>query len=305
MLVEANMGTEEKVKLAYLTRKRKQLRVTIILLVIAAVFFVIGICAGVGAIVLKNQDYKELVGITSATAYADRIESYTTAIEIDPDNPTAYRCLLAAYEDNGKFDKSESGAFLSLYNRAEFDSDTTDTAELRYKAGRMFMVIYTEDGETPGFATRIQKAAPFFEDNAKSDASYSEKPFNDCFHMICDFYKTYVFESSTVKETDVTAVNRLMDSVQAAVAAAKDADAYDRLFVYSNVLNLIYDRRLTLAQSDYSLESVLALIDEIHEEAGAMAVEKEVTKQLQKEISDKNEAVRQAVELSYNGRKQK
>ena len=296
------MGTEDKIKLAYLTRKKKQLRITIILLVISAALFIIGSSAGICAIVLKDQYYAELIGISEATAYEEKISSYKAAIDVDPDDPRAYRCLLDAYEGKGAFDKKESSLFLSLYNRARLDPDEAETAELRYKAGRMYMVIYSEDGEEPSFATRIQKAAPFFAENAASEADYSEKPINDCFHIICDFYKTYVFESSTVKETDATAVSDLIKSIQTAVESANEADAYDQLFMYTNALNLIYDRRLMLANAGYPLDSVLSLIDEMSKRSEALAVEKEVTKALQEEILIKQGTVRQAVEASYNGR---
>ncbi|MEG0091592.1 MAG: serine/threonine-protein kinase, partial [Oscillospiraceae bacterium] len=110
---------------------------------------------------INNNNYDVLIAEVNA------IESYKQAVEILPSGTRAYLRMLETYEDSGLFGKTQNDEFLALYNRNKdsFDMTSADTAELNYKTGMMYFNYYTNDDGTSNFATRVQKAYPFFAEN--------------------------------------------------------------------------------------------------------------------------------------------
>lgn len=305
MIRREAVGVERQtlVKTKYLSKKAKQLELTLALLLISIFFLLAGIGTGIGSLLSRRSFYTKLVNVSPATTLDGKVEAYTDAIGIFPGDGTAYLKLLEAYEDSGKFEKDESGYFLHLYNQNQknFDDDDDKIAEMRYKAGRMYMILYRENGENPGLSTQIQKAAPFFAAAAATDTIYPSKTINDCSNLICEFYKTYVFSSTQVKDVDAEAMNELMSKLTSAIESISGSDIYDRLFLYRSVLNLVYDRRLTLSATGYDKEALLSLADNIYTQTKKMIPQQPASLGLKEEIESSYGPIRQALELAYKG----
>ena len=212
--------------------------------------------------------------------------------------------LLEAYENEGKFSKSENDQFLALYNANKdgFDNTTVEVAELNYKIGMMYFNYYTNEDGTYSFSNRVQKAYPFFAanyENQQISADFAEKSLSDCYYQICSFYKKYILSSATVEEASRDSYQALFNTITSALEEVEGAGAYDQLTLYNGTFMLLYDQRASMVSVNVDETTVINLLETVYNSAKSLSVQKEQSKKLQQEIIDNYATYREAIERAY------
>lgn len=264
------------------------------------------LCCGIGfraaAVHMNNSTYDSLVSVVASTSLEHKIESYTQAVTIYPEQPLAYLRILEAYENEGRFGKAESDQFLALYNahQEQFDFTSPQVGELNYKAGMMYFNYYSDGSDS--FAVKLQKAYPFFAanyENREHLTDFKESSLSDCYYQICSFYKKYILSSATVEEASRNDYESLFTSVQGALQDVQDAGAYDQLTLYNGVFMLLYDQCANMAAVNVDKTAVLDLFRQVHDGAKALPVQKEASRKLQDQILANYNTYRETIERTY------
>lgn len=285
----------------YKKKQKRKLRMFIASLTLAVLCLISGIVCRKTSEYINNSDYDVLISTSTASSLEDKTASYKRAIGIYPERTAAYLYLLQAYEDEGRFSKSENDEFLALYNahKDSFDESGTDVAELRYKIGMMYFNYYTENDGGYSFSTRVQKAYSFFVENFESGIEFEGKALSDCYYHICSFYKRYILSASTVEEASKDNFEILFETIESALSSVESAGAYDQLSLYNGTFMLLYDQRNSMVQVNVEQEEVLALLEKVRDRAAALTVQKEQSQKLQQEILDNYDEYKQAIERAY------
>ena len=261
------------------------------------------VCNSVG-ISMQNNNYDTLVNISSAGDLSDKIDSYKAAVEIYPERPEAYIKILEAYENEEvvAFGQKESATFLALYdaNKGSFDPAAKETAELNYKAGRMYFNYY--GGVTGSFSTKVQKAYNFFAANKENDSispEFQERALSDCYYDICAFYKKFILGNS-VEEPSLQEYQKLFNTIDNAMNSVRNAGAYDQLTLYNGTFNLLFDQSEEMASVNFDEQTVLELFDEVYRKAQSLSVNKEQARQLRDEIINNYAKYRAIIEQCFD-----
>lgn len=285
----------------YKKKQKRKLISFIASIVMAILCLITGIVFNKTAININNSDYDVLVATSTASSLEDKIANYKQAIEIYPNRTDAYIKIIEAYEDEGKFGKSENDEFLAVYNAHSdgFDNSSTEVAELNYKIGMMYFNYYTENDGSYSFSTRVQKAYAFFSENYTNDTGFEHQNMSNCYYQICSFYKKYILSSTTVEEASKENYDILFATIEDAMESVKDAGAYDQLSLYNSVFMLLYDQRNSMVQVNAEQQEILDLLEEVYNDASGLTVQKEQSKKLQNEIIDNYDDYKQAIERAY------
>lgn len=298
----------ELITKGYKKKQKRKLILFMTFVVLAAVCFVSGVVCNKVSVGINNTDYDVLVSMSPASSLEEKISNYKKAIEIYPGRPEAYLKMLEAYEDEGKFSKSENDEFLAVYNayKDELDPASTEVAELNYKIGMMYFNYYTEnDASEYSFSTRVQKAYAFLSENYKNASGFEQQKMSDCYYQICSFYKKYILSTTTVEEASKENYDELFNIIEQAMDAVKDAGAYDQLTLYNSIFMLLYDQRSSMAQVNVDEQQILDLYERLYDGASGLTVQKDQSKKLQSEILEKYEDYKQAIERTYINAKER
>ena len=200
------------------------------------------------------------------------------------------------------FGKEQNDEFLAVYNanKEQLDPASPDVAKLNYMTGMLYFNYYTENADGDyNFATRVQKAYPFFEANFESATGFEEQTMSDCYYRICSFYKTYILNTTTVEEASRDSYEELFQTIRDAMDDVSSAGAYDQLTLYNSAFMILYDQRSSMAQVHVDMNRILELYDALYSKTSELTVQKEQSKKLQDEIQQKYDEYRQAVERTY------
>ena len=295
----------ELITKGYKKKQKRKLGLFIASAVLTIVFFATGFICNKVAVRVNNDDYEMLVSASAATSLDDKVSSYKRAIAIYPERVDAYICLLEAYEDEGRFSKAENDEFLALYNanKDQFDDSSKEVAELNYKVGMMYFNYYTNEDGTSSFSSRVQKAYSFFSlnyENKNISSEFKNKDMSDCYYQICLFYKKYILNSATVEEASKENYEGLLTTISNTLENINNAGVYDQLSIYNGVFMLLYDQRTNMAQVNVDKDNVIGLLDYVYTSAKNLSVQKEQSKELQKEILNQYSSYKTAIDRSYS-----
>lgn len=294
----------ELITKSYKKRQKRKLKIFAVSAFLAVICLVSGLVCGKVSANINNNSYDVLLSTSTASSLEDKVDSYKEAISIYPERTDGYIKMLEAYEDEGRFGKTENDEFLALYNanKETFDTADTDIAELNYKIGMMYFNYYTEKEGEDRFSTRVQKAYPFLEENYENDAvsgTFASKSLSDSYYQICSFYKRYILNSATVEEASKDDYEALLETVRDALGDVSGTGAYDQLSMYHGIFLLLYDQRAEMAQVNVAREDVLELFDRVHASASALTVQKEQSQKLKQTIMDKYVQYRKDIITRY------
>lgn len=294
----------ELITKSYKNKQKRKLKIFAVSACLAVICLASGLVCGKVSANINNNSYDVLLSTSTASSLEDKVGRYKEAISIYPEKTDGYIKLLEAYEDEGKFGKTENDEFLALYNanKEMFDRADTNVAELNYKIGMMYFNYYTEKEGEDRFSTRVQKAYPFLEDNYENDTisgTFANKNLSDSYYQICSFYKRYILNSATVEEASKDDYDALLETVRDALGDVSGAGAYDQLSMYHSIFLLLYDQREQMAQVNVVQEDVLELFDRVHASAEVLTVQKEQSQKLQQTIMDKYEQYKKEIITRY------
>lgn len=235
--------------LALLLKRRAHVRTFIGLAVATLLCFLASAALLIVKTVTVNNRYSVLTGAADSTPYESRKAMYIEAIKLCPQRSAAYDKLLDAYEKNGRFDMEESAEFTSLYNKAKDLWSEDGGGELAYHAGRMYLALYTENGEPVSMSSRVQRAASYFAgsvNNPPEDVGTAKVA--SCYNAICQYYSKYILASSNKLELSDADVAALFQNAREALAAIQDGSEYDTLNLAAAICNLLFDQRSEFAR---------------------------------------------------------
>ncbi len=288
-------------------KQRRKLRIFFVTAALAAFMFTAGFSLKAEENRVSRERYDALVSVVPSLSLEEKLKNYEEAVRLRPDDPTAYLCILDAYEEEGTFDRDQSDGFLSLYNenRDVFDPADTGTAELNYRIGIMYFNYYC-DGDEDSFSARVQKAYPFFaanHENPLMPEDFEYRDLSECYYRICSFYRTYILSPVGGEEAVGEDYLELIADVDGCIDTALDRSAYDQLTLYDGVFMLLYDQRDHMAAAGVEEETVLALMDRVRARTVVLTVQKEQSAVLQSEILDHYTEYREAVGRAYDNAK--
>lgn len=294
----------ELITRGYKNRQKRKLGIFAVSASIAILTLCAGIICRYESVKVNNNNYETLISQSAATSLENKISSYKKAIAIYPDRIDGYMKMIEAYEDDGKFGKTENDEFLALYNANKDSLDVTskEYAELNYKIGMMYFNYYSNDDGNYEFSTRVQKAYSFFAvnyENKDISSQFEYKRISDCYYQICSFYKQYILNSATVEEASKENYETLLNDINVALEDVQDASPYDQLTLYNGTFMLLYDQNVSMAQVNVSETDVLGLMDTVFDAAKKLSVQKEQSKKVQEEIIDNYESYKRVVQRTY------
>lgn len=294
----------ELITRGYKNRQKRKLGIFAVSASIAILTLCAGIICRYESVKVNNNNYETLISQSAATSLENKISSYKKAIAIYPDRIDGYMKMIEAYEDDGKFGKTENDEFLALYNANKDSLDVTskEYAELNYKIGMMYFNYYSNDDGSYEFSTRVQKAYSFFAvnyENKDISSQFEYKRISDCYYQICSFYKQYILNSATVEEASKENYETLLNDINVALEDVQDASPYDQLTLYNGTFMLLYDQNVSMAQVNVSETDVLGLMDTVFDAAKKLSVQKEQSKKVQEEIIDNYESYKRVVQRTY------
>lgn len=301
MAIDQAQQAQNVTVMAYILKRKKQIRVFIILSAMTVLLF-LGFGAG---LIYKNitttRQYEQYIGVADSTEYSAKVSAYVSGIKLIPKDPRAYIKLLEAYEQNGVFDIEQSGEFTALYNQYSKEIKPEETGDLNYKAGRMYFNLYTENGEPVSMSARVQKSASFFDactKNPPSDKSAADVAV--CYSTICNYYKNYILKSSDTKEITAETISSLLSAANKAIEAVQNNGEYDQLLLYSSVCNFLYDQRIEIATVYRDkLDEIIALLDKVETLTKDLAVVKPESITIQNKILGNIDDYRTAIMVAF------
>lgn len=251
--------------------------------------------------IVRHNAYESLVGISTATDRSERIESYLTAVRLNPGRPEAYLRLLETYAEDGVFEKQESGEFLSLYNanHQKLNTHNSQYPEMLKRIGFLYINGYNEST-----TTCIRMALPFLKEAYSAlDDMDEEKQTVDCYCKIGTYYEEYIWNAVSVKEITPAVMESLISDIEETMGyfqSNKDTSSiYDYMGFSVAVCNLLFDQRDILAFT-IPEERTMAILDSIYENLPpAQSLQKERTKQLLQTLEDNRETYYDMIERAY------
>ena len=289
-------------------RQKRKLTTFIVCASLAVVLGIAGLSCKLASVFINNNTYEAKISISESTDLKEKIKAYKEAIKIYPEDTRAYMKMLEAYETEEKFGLDENSQFLAVYNanKEKFDKDSVEVAELNYKLGMMYFNYYEKDSSS--FSKRVQKAYPFFAENYNNKniaKDFEQKNISDCYYQICAFYKNYILSSANVEEASKADYEKLMSTIERTLNDVKDAGAYDQLALCTGSFRLLYDQREGMAAVNVSQADVQSLLKKIYNQADSLTVQKEQSKELQREILNNYKKYNSAIERIYINAKER
>lgn len=278
---------------------KKQMIHFYILLVAFTVVTVIAVGSILAAHLIRNDAYKNLTQISSATTAEVRRQSYRQAISLWPEKTQAYLLLLETYSEDGIFSKNESEEFLAAYNSGHSHlKHNAEYTQLHAQAGLLYINAYTD---TP--TMRLRKALPFFEAAKQTtNPDAEDMVIIDCYASIGQYYREYIWAART-KEVSEQEMSELLADITKTLNAL-DADTapdttYNRLGFSAAVCNLIYDQRDVLSTTAPQ-ENVFAILDRIYNTLPKESVlQVQRSKEIVRELSSNKEMYYDMLERAY------
>lgn len=289
---------------AYKKRQKRKLAAFIAAASAALVLMLTGIAAHAGSVYENNKDYDQKINISSSTPYETKVDTYLEAIDLFGTDFRAYRKLLDAYKDNGKFGDTESRQFTAKYNKnkEQFDTESTEYLDLAYEAGITYFYLYS--GGDNSFRERVLKSYPYFQTVVESgNEDYPYYDVSESYQIIGDFYSRYVVNATSVKEPTKEAYEELLKSVQVCIDKIEDYDyddaAYIKLTMYQEIGNLLNHHRKGFATVKVEKKEVLRILEIVCKKAEALSVTQQSSMTIQDHIQNFYPEYRENMERSY------
>lgn len=234
-------------------RKLTQFYILLTFAVLTTVACIIGL---VGGHLLEQSTYADLTSVSSGKSLQSQQKSYHKAIELRPQDKTAYLRLLDTYGEDGVFTKAESEDFLSVYNANRRKIE--DLSDVCTEAGLLYINAY--EGSS---SARLRMALPFLEKAKPKDAE--TKKIVSCYTDMGQIYQNYIWNVDG-KELSGEELEALLISISETLDALGDskdpAVLHNKLVFSTSVCSLLNEQRNLLAAS-VPEDAVIGILDQI------------------------------------------
>lgn len=263
----------EQDTVAYKNAQKKKVRLFVVAAALSLTMFLASLGSFVVAQAVKKGDYEAHINVSAAASLDTRVDEYAEAVRLDPKRLEAYDKLLDAYQDNGKFDREESGVLSGLFGKYSGAKNTKEYAELCYRMGFMYFNFYTEDGHT-SFQARAVKSAGYFEQvhallEAQPDIDFDKAEAAESYYTITSFYKAnngmQLAKAHTAEELSqlLNAFSTCMDALENYDESRDESAQAVKLDQYMHIAEQINELRNEFAAAGTDKADVLALLEKI------------------------------------------
>ena len=295
---------------SYKKRQKRKLAAFIAVASITLLFGVAGIAGKAACDYVNSRDYRRMIDVSLSTPYEAKVEAYLDAIELSGADTRAYRKLLQAYQDQGRFTDEESGQFTAVFNRNRegFDTGKQEYLDLLYEAGITYFYLYS--GGDQSFRARVLKAYPYFQEISKrGDEAYPYFEIAQSYRMVGEFYAEYIVNATSIREPVREEYDRLLEALEQCMEHAEhyeDSDgAYIRLTMYREISGLLTEHRHGFAETGVPQEKVCGLLEHIEEASKALSVTQQASRKLQQQILKSVALYRENIDGSYEEKKER
>ena len=92
----------------------------------------------------------------------------------------------------------------------------------------------------------------------------------------------------------------MLETLDATMTRLQNEGAYDQLSLYNGVFMLLYDQRNSMASVNVNENTVLELLKRSYDEACALTVQKEQSKELRQQIISSYQTFYDAIQWAYD-----
>lgn len=265
-----------------------------------ALFLLLSIGCFISAGIVRDNAYKDFTSISPATPKETRRNTYRRAISLCPDRTEAYLLLLDVYGEDGIFDNTESGEWLSIYNTNHgLLRNDEATASVYAQAGLLYINGY--EGTS---TVSIRMALPFFEAALPlMSEEHPDYPATSCYAQIGQYYRDYIW-TAAAKEVTPEEMSGLLSDIKSTLSDLQQMTGADRIYNYlgfSNaVCNLLYDQRDILAATvpHQTVKEILDLLYQQMPEADSLQSAR--SKELAQTLSDNRSMYYNMISRAYD-----
>ncbi|MGY3756285.1 serine/threonine-protein kinase [Helcococcus kunzii] len=252
----------------------------------------------------NQKNYASRVNISSSVDYEKRVKSYVEAIDINPEQETAYIKLLDAFNENGTFGENESNIFLSKYNKNInlFDKTRSEFLDLQYKAGTTYYYLFS--GGDNSFRTRTLKSKDFFENIVNSDQrEYKNYGISKSYYNIAEFFSDFIVNSINVKEPTEADYKSLIDSINETVGSSLGYDSADasftKLTIFEELGNIINTFRGGFASVQIPKKELDDIFTKMSEEINSMFISQKKTLEFKNRVIQSFSDIKNNINITY------
>ena len=286
-------------------RKKQRRKIGLVFGMLAASMVFAGL--GFGFNYLKNRtnnnDY-DLYMINAQTAVSDeeKVENYEKAIEIKPDAVEAYIGIVDTYKSDAIFTIEEENNLKRILNpNLATLRETPNYSELAFEIGKAYWFYY-EYGKTEtddNRSTRVTSSIQWFHDaNQYGMPGTNEYEMAYTYEQIGIFHRDItisIFEASD-KGMYIEYFNNLsnlLDSIN------EEQSEMLRLEVYTLCMNALETYAYKIGADGVEKEREVNMLDHIISAVTDMNTTSDKTDAMKKDILDRNEYVKEAIEKAY------
>jgi len=293
----------EEYSAAYKARQRKKLITFIVTAIASVLFTLVGATGLVMRTAVNNADYEQnIVQAEKASSTEEKIEYYSSAIDIKPLVNDAYLGMIDAFKDDASFTVEEEQVFKKKINThlSELRKEE-DYADLAFEVGKLYWYYYDygKSDTADNQITRIKSAIQWFADAVQ----YGEKSA-DYYKMaviyrdIGEFNRDITLNIEEASDKGVYApywdnIKELVEMVEDEENEIVELEVY-RLTVYSIETYARKFKSDGVNQSD--MESVL---EKVASSTKNVSTTSDKTDDIKTEVNSRAEAAQAAIDNAY------
>ncbi|WP_282926072.1 serine/threonine-protein kinase [Helcococcus kunzii] len=288
----------------YRNKQKKKLRYFAASVILTVIFAATSFTSNILLAKENQKNYASRVNISSSVDYEKRVKSYVEAIDINPEQETAYIKLLDAFNENGTFGENESNIFLSKYNKNInlFDKTRPEFLDLQYKAGTTYYYLFSGGDNT--FRTRTLKSKDFFENIVNSEKrEYKNYGISKSYYNIAEFFSDFIVNSINVKEPTEADYKSLIDSINETVGSSLGYDSADasftKLTIFEELGNIINTFRGGFASVQIPKKELDDIFAKMSEEINSMFISQKKTLEFKNRVIQSFSDIKKNINITY------
>lgn len=290
---------------AYRKMQKKKLRKFIFSIGAATVFFIAGTACLLTRSQLNNADYDQniLRAEKSATA-EERIEYYGKAIDIKPNQISAYTGMIDAMKDDAAFTVEESNILIGkLTTNAEALRDQNGYAELAFEVGKLFWYYYDygNSENSDNQVTRMKSAIQWFADAVNyGDENAAYYQMSKVYAAIGEFNRDITMNVQEASDQgQYAAYWQNIKDLLTYIETREDANEFVQLEIYKLSYSTIETYAKKLKADGIEQDDMEAVYEQVTNDINNMETTSDTTGNIQKELKERTSLVEDAIKNAY------
>lgn len=291
---------------AYKARQKRKLNTFIMTAGASVLCLLVGIFGLVMRTQTNNADYTQnILQAEKASATEEKLDYYSTAVEIKPLEMEAYLGMVDAVKDDAVFTTDEETVIKQKINKYISSlREEEGYAELAFEIGKLYWYYY-DYGKTDtadNDVTRMKSSIQWFSDavtyGSESDDFYTmARVYRDIgeFNRDINLSVQEATDSKTMYAEYWDNITELVDMI----TSSEDESEIVELEIYKLAMNAIETYARKFKNAGVSQEDMQALFDVVNNAANDVATTSDTTEQLKSDALSRIEATQSAIDNAY------